>query len=61
MTRYQACRAIGLDPISAGFVAFVHFMVDAPQGMIAILHVTISYNPDQPYRRGMRFDLEEIK
>ena len=61
MTRYQACRAIGLDPISAGLVAFVHAVCGAPKGKIAILHMTITYDPEQPYQRGMRVGLEEDK
>lgn len=59
MTRYQACRVIGLDPLSAALVSFVHAIVGAPEGKIAILHMTISYDPEQPYKRGMRFDMEE--
>lgn len=58
MTRYQACRALGIDPIGSALVAFVHFLADAPEGKLAILHMTIYYDPSQQYRRGMRFDLE---
>lgn len=61
MTRYQACRSIGIDPISAAFVSFVHFIAGVPEGKIAILHMEITYDPNQPYRRGIRFDLEERK
>lgn len=61
MTRYQACRAIGLDPISAGLVAFVHAVCGAPKGKIAILHMTITYDPDQPYKKGMSGVLEEME
>ncbi len=61
MTRYQACRAIGLDPIGAGLVAFIHAICGAPEGKIAVLHMMITYDPEQPYQRGMRFVLEETK
>lgn len=61
MTRYQACRSIGLDPLSAAFVTFIHFLAGAPEGKIAILHMTITYDPEQPYQRGMRVGLEEDK
>lgn len=61
MTRYQACRALGIDPISAGLIAFIHCIADAPEGKIAILHMTITYDPEQPYQRGMRVGLEEDK
>ena len=59
MSRYQACRSIGIDPMASAFVAFVHFLVGAPQGRIAILHMTISYDPDQPYKRGAAYTLED--
>ena len=58
MTRYQACRGLGLDPISAAFVTFVHAVAGAPKGKIAILHMTISYDPAEPYHRGAKAHLE---
>lgn len=61
MTRYQACRYIGLDPVTASFVTFTHFMAGVPEGKICILHMIISYDPEQPYQRGMRVGLEEPK
>ena len=61
MTRYQALRSIGLDPLSAAIVTFVHFLAGAPEGKIAILHMTITYDPDQPYKKGMSGVLEEME
>lgn len=47
MTRYQALRRIGCGPISAGLVAFLNFMVDAPPNEIRFMHVTIEFDPKE--------------
>jgi hypothetical protein len=44
MTRYEACRKIGLDPIAAAITTFVHYLQGAPEGYIAILHMIIEYD-----------------
>ena len=61
MTRYQACRTLGLDPINAGLITFVHCVAGAPEGKIAILHMTITHDPEQPYQHDTKVELEEIK
>lgn len=45
MTRYQALRRIGLDPIGAGFIALVHRFYGVPAGRIHFMTVTIEYEP----------------
>jgi len=61
MTRYQACRSLGIDPIVSALIAFTHAVYGAPQGRIAILHMTIFYDPSEPYRRGMKARLEAMQ
>lgn len=46
MTRYQACRKLGLDPVASAFTTFIHWLFDTPQGYIAILHTVIEYDAD---------------
>lgn len=47
MTRYRACRLIGLDPLSAAFVAALNWLFDVPQGLIKFI-VEIEYYEDHP-------------
>lgn len=44
MTRYQACRKVGLDPLSSAITVFVHFIQGVPEGYIAILHTVVKYD-----------------
>lgn len=44
MTRYEACRKIGLDPLASGLTTFIHWLQAVPEGYIAILHTVIEYD-----------------
>ena len=41
MSRYQALRSIGCDPLSAGFIAFLNWMRGYPVNHIQFLNVVI--------------------
>lgn len=58
MTRYQACRALGLDPICSAFVALLNAIGNVPEGVVAVLHMQIEYDPNIPYKRGMKINLD---
>lgn len=48
MTRYQALRkGLGLDPITAGFTAFMNWVMGVPAGIAGIMHITIEYDPNE--------------
>lgn len=53
MTRYQACRKLGLDPVASTFTTFTHWLFNVPQGYIAILHTVIEYDVDVDPREEM--------
>lgn len=59
MTRYQACRKLGLDPFASAFTTFVHWLFDAPQGYIAILHTVIEYDVSANPNEGMKLEKYE--
>ena len=59
MTRYQACRKLGLDPIASAFTTFIHWLFDAPQGYIAILHIVIEYDVDADPSEDMELERYE--
>lgn len=61
MTRYQACRAIGLGPFSSALFAFLNFMANVPQGKLGICHMIISYDTNEPFQKGMVGTLEREK
>lgn len=43
MSRYQALRRIGCDPIAAGFIAGMNKLLGVPAGTIRFMHITIEY------------------
>lgn len=45
MSRYQALRQLGLDPLSAGFVALLNWMRGYPANRIVFLTVEIEVQP----------------
>ena len=50
MTRYQALRKCGCDPVAAGFVAALNWLLGVRPGVIQFIHITIEYeeNHDHP-------------
>lgn len=47
MSRYQACRLIGLDPVAAAFLSAMNWLFDVPSGLIKFMTVEIEYE-DNP-------------
>jgi hypothetical protein len=45
MTRYQALRHLGCDPLSAGVVAFLNWMRGYPPNRIVFLSIDIEFEP----------------
>lgn len=43
MTRYRACRLVGLDPIAAAFLSVMNWLFDVPPGLIKFFTVEIEY------------------
>lgn len=43
MTRYQALRAIGCDPLAAGAIAAMNWIAGIRRGQIRFLSVVIEY------------------
>ena len=48
MTRYQALRRIGCDPLTAGGIAIANWLRGYPEGLIVFLTVQIEYDPKEP-------------
>lgn len=48
MSRYQALRAAGCDPLTAGFIALMNRLFGVPPGVIVFMNVVIDYDPDAP-------------
>lgn len=44
MTRYQALRRAGSDPLAAGTIAFFNWLYGAPDGLIFFMHMVIEYD-----------------
>ena len=44
MTRYQALRRIGLDPVASGLVALLNWLLNAPPNEIRVMHVIIEFD-----------------
>ncbi len=44
MTRYQALRRIGCDPLTAGFIAGMNWAMGQPKGHIRFMHITMEYS-----------------
>lgn len=59
MTRYQACRALGIGPAGSALITFTHWFLDAPEGRVAVLHMIINYDPGAKYERGMKLYLDK--
>lgn len=47
MSRYQALRRMGCDPLSAGFVAFMNWMRGNPPNRIAFLTTVIEIEDEK--------------
>lgn len=43
MSRYQALRRIGCDPLSAAVIAIMNRILGVPCGEIRFMHITIEY------------------
>ena len=56
MTRYQACRKLGLDPVASAFTTFMHWLFNVPQGHIVILHMVIEYDADVDPNEEMKLE-----
>lgn len=52
MTRYQALRQIGLDPISAALVALMNWLRCIPDGEARAMSMRITYPANQQHERG---------
>ncbi|WP_137917162.1 hypothetical protein [Hydrogenophaga sp. 2FB] len=48
ITRYQVLRHNGCDPVSAGFVAFLNWLVGVREGEIRFMHITADYDTKEP-------------
>lgn len=49
MTRYQALRRLGLDPLASAFVAFFNWLFNVPKNEIHFMHMVIEIdNEDVP-------------
>jgi hypothetical protein len=44
MSRYQALRRIGCDPLTAGFIAAMNWAMGQPKGQIRFMHITMEYD-----------------
>lgn len=44
MTRYQALRRIGLDPLASAFVAFFNWLFNVPRNEIHVMHMVIEFD-----------------
>ncbi|AOV01706.1 hypothetical protein [Delftia tsuruhatensis] len=47
MTRYQALRRMGFDPLASGFVAFLNFLFGAPRNEIRVMHTVIEFDAEE--------------
>lgn len=43
MSRYQALRCTGCDPLTAGFIALGNWLAGVPAGEICFMHLVIEY------------------
>lgn len=43
MSRYQALRRIGCDPLTAGVIAGMNRCMGVPRGEIRFMHITMEY------------------
>lgn len=46
MRRYRALRAIGCDPLTAGMIAFLNFLFNAPANEIHFMNVVIEIDDE---------------
>lgn len=47
MTRYQALRRIGCDPLVSGGIAFLNWLCGVPAGLICFMCVVIEFDPGE--------------
>lgn len=43
MSRYQALRSIGCDPVAAGWVAFLNWLFGVPSGLVKFMTFEMEY------------------
>ena len=69
MTRYQALRRIGCDPLAAGFIALMNWALGVPANEIRVMVATIEFDnedttpptpPTQPQPAGLLNLLAEV-
>lgn len=47
MTRYQCLRKMRFDWFTAGFIAGMNWLFDAPRNEIRFMHVVIEFDPEE--------------
>jgi hypothetical protein len=57
MTRYQALRRMGFDPLASGFVAFLNFLFGAPRNEIRVMHTVIEFEAEEEQRGATLIEL----